>query len=65
MSNTNENIDLSNIDDEITVEEFLTKQCQGESDRLKKHSEDLVKQFQAESAEVREKLVKKLSPEAA
>lgn len=65
MSTSNENIDLSNIDDEITVEEFLTKQCQEQIDRLKKHSEDLVKQFQAESAEVREKLVKKLSPETA
>ena len=64
MSTSNENIDFSNIDDEITVEEFLTKQCQEQIDRLKMHSEDLVKQFQAESAEVREKLVKKLNTEA-
>lgn len=63
MTTQVENIDLSNISDDITVEEFLTKQCQEQIDRLKQHSEDLIKQFQAESSEVREKLVKKLCNE--
>ena len=55
-----ENIDLSNISDETTVEEYLKMQCDKQIERLKKHSEDLVTQFEKESAEVREKLVQRL-----
>lgn len=58
-----ENIDVSNIDDDTTVEEFLTKQCNEQIERLKKHSEELVQQFQTESAAVRAKLVQRLGSE--
>ena len=63
MSLNNENIDLSNIDPEMTVEDFLRKQCNDQIEKLKEHAEQLVQQFQNESAEVREKLVQKLQPQ--
>ena len=55
-----ENIDVSTIDDNITVEEYLTKQCNDQIERLRKHSEELVEQFKSESAAVRSKLVQRL-----
>lgn len=58
-----ENIDLSNIDDETTVEEYLKMQCDEQIKRLKQHANELVQQFQAESADVRERLVQRLSPQ--
>jgi CRISPR/Cas system CMR subunit Cmr4 (Cas7 group RAMP superfamily) len=57
-----ENIDLTNVDDTTTVEEYLKQQCNQQIERLKHHSDDLVRQFQAESAEVRQKLVQRLVP---
>jgi hypothetical protein len=57
-----ENIDLSNVDENITVEEYLKQQCSIQIERLRKHADDLVHQFQAESSDVREKLVKRLAP---
>lgn len=54
-------INLENLDPNITVEDFLKLQCQQQIDRVKKHSEELIKQFQEESAIVREKLVARLS----
>ncbi|EAY03632.1 hypothetical protein TVAG_161710 [Trichomonas vaginalis G3] len=55
-----ENIDVSNIDPEMTVEDYLRKQCNDQIERLKEHANQLVQQFQQESAEVREKLVQRL-----
>jgi hypothetical protein len=57
-----ENIDVANLDDNITVEEYLKQQCNAQIERLRKHAGELVSQFQAEAAEVREKLVKRLAP---
>lgn len=55
-----ENIDVSTIDENITVEQYLTKQCNDQIERLRKHSEELVEQFKNESAAVRAKLVQRL-----
>lgn len=60
-----ENIDVSNIDPEMTVEDYLRKQCTDQIERLKEHAEQLVQQFQQESAEVREKLVQRLEQNTA
>ncbi|EAX99265.1 hypothetical protein TVAG_112810 [Trichomonas vaginalis G3] len=57
---TKENIDLSNVNPDMTVEDYLRKQCNNQIDRLKEHAEQLVQQFQQEAAEVREKLVQRL-----
>lgn len=62
MSNT-EGIDIATLDPDMTVEEFLRKQCNDQISRLKEHAEQLVDQFKSESAEVREKLVKSLASE--
>ena len=59
---TVENIDIANLDKDMTVEQFLKKQCDEQIQRLRKHSEDLVKQFESESQEVRKKLVQRLAP---
>jgi hypothetical protein len=58
----NENLDLTNIDETTTVEEYLKQQCNQQIDRLRRHSDDLVRQFQTEAAEVRQKLVHRLAP---
>jgi hypothetical protein len=57
-----ENIDVANLDDNLTVEEYLKQRCNAQIERVRKHADDLVRQFQAEAAEVREKLVKRLAP---
>jgi predicted transcriptional regulator len=57
-----ENIDLDNLDENITVEEYLKQECNVQIERLRKHADDLVRQFQAESADVRERLVRRLAP---
>ena len=54
-------INFDNIDPNITVEEFLKLQCQEQIERIKKHSEELIKQFEEESAQIRQKLVSRLS----
>jgi hypothetical protein len=57
-----ENIDLDNLDENITVEEYLKQECNVQVERLRRHADDLVQQFQAEAADVREKLVRRLAP---
>jgi predicted transcriptional regulator len=57
-----ENIDLDNLDANITVEEYLKHKCNVQIERLRKHADDLVRQFQAESADVRGRLVRRLAP---
>ena len=59
-----DNIDVSSIDENITVEEYLIKQCNDQIERLRKHSEELVEQFKNESAAVRSKLVQRLGTDA-
>jgi hypothetical protein len=59
---SSETIDLANMDGTLTVEDYLKQQCNQQIDRLRRHSEDLVRQFQAEAVEVRQKLVRQLSP---
>jgi polyhydroxyalkanoate synthesis regulator phasin len=57
-----ENIDFSNLDDQVTVEEYLKQECDHQIERLRRHADDLVRQFQKESDEVKEKLFQKLKP---
>ena len=57
-----EEINLQDIDPDITVEEYLRKQCDTQIERLKQHTEQLLQQFKSESQEVREKLVYSLQP---
>jgi len=54
---TIEEIDPNSLGPDMTVEDFLKKQCDDQITRLKNHAEKLVEQFQNEAKEVREKLV--------
>jgi hypothetical protein len=49
------------LDESITVEEYLKQECDRQIERLRKHADDLMQQFQAESALVRQKLVQRLT----
>lgn len=60
IMSTSESVIPADIDPEITVEDFLKQQCNEQIERLRNHAEQLIQQFQAESAEVREKLVERL-----
>lgn len=56
-----EKIDLSQLDDKITVEEFLNQQCQMEMQKVREHSEEIIAQFKKEAEEVRKKLEERLN----
>jgi hypothetical protein len=54
-------IDVSGLDQEMTVEEYLKKECEQQIETLGKQSTELIERFQNESAQVREKLVERLA----
>ena len=53
-------INPDEVDDKITVEEYLRKKCDEEIKRLQDHADELVEQFRSESSQVRENLAQKL-----